>query len=177
MNADECLSFTKPSADTLADMPRSRFTMPVAAVLATFMLALAGCAEVPEPGQRPSKEENFQEPVEQPKFFADGTAADNLPYFHESLRLFGLGESPVQGAPVVDHLVAAGFDKAAMQVSFDESKTELVADNIFVSVLLGSDCLIGQVIVADRSFVTEVVPAVGPEKNVCLIGTTRPIDW
>lgn len=165
------------AADTLTDMPRSRISLPIAAVLAAVTLALGGCAAAPEPVDRPTKEENFQEPVAPPEFHADGTAADNLPYFYESLRQFGLGEAPVQGVPVVDHLVAEGFDKTKMQVSFDESKTNLVADNIFVSVLFGQDCLIGQIVVADRSFVAEEAPAVGPDKTMCLMGTTRTIDW
>lgn len=165
------------SADTLADMPRSRFIRSLTAVFFVATLTLSGCAGAPESVERPTKEENFQEPVAAPEFYPEGSAADNLPYFHESLRQFGLGEAPVQGVPVVDHLVAAGFDKTQMQVSFDESKTNLVADNIFVSVLIGQDCLIGQIVVADRSFVAEEAPAVGPDRASCLIGTTRTIDW
>lgn len=165
------------SVDTLAAMSASRFSLPFAAVLAVAALTLTGCVAAPQQIDRPSKEDNFQEPTAPPEFFPEGSAEENLPYFHESLRQFGIGTAPVEGQPVVDHLVAAGFAKTAMQVSFDESKTNLVADNIFVSVLIGQDCLIGQVVTGDRSFVTEVAPAVGPDKNLCLIGTTRPIDW
>ena len=147
------------------------------ALLVAATVGLSGCVAAPEPIERPSKEENFQKPEKPPELFPEGTAEDNLPYCHETLRQFGAGAEPVQGVPVVNALAAAGFDKTKMQVSFDESKTDLVADNIFASVLLGQDCLIGQVIVADRSFVTEVAPAVGPDKNLCLIGATRPIDW
>lgn len=158
-------------------MPASRFTLPLTALVAAAALTLTGCVAAPAQIERPSKEENFQEPAAAPELFPDGTAEDNLPYFHESLRQFGIGQAPVQGVPVVDHLAAAGFDKSAMQVSFDESKTELVADNIFVSVRFGQECLIGQIVVGDRTFVTEVAPAVGPDQSICLIGTTRPIDW
>ena len=161
--------------DTLAAMPRSRLLAPIALLLAASTLALAGCA--PSPPERTSREENFREPETPPEFHPDGTAEDNLPYFNETLRQFGLSKSTVAGEPVVNTLAAAGFDKSKMQVSFDESKTNLVADNIFVSVRFGEDCLIGQVIVADRSFAAEVAPAVGPEKDICLIGTTRAIDW
>lgn len=158
-------------------MPRSRFTPPLIALLMAAAVMLTGCTQAPTPIDRPTHEENFQEPVTPPELVPGGSAADNLPYFRESIRQFGLGEQPVQGVAVVDHLVAAGFDKAAMQVSFDESKTNLVADNIFVSVRFGEECLIGQIVVADRSFATEEAPAVGPEKSLCLIGATRPIDW
>lgn len=158
-------------------MLRSRTVLSLTALCIAAAVGLTACASAPPPIERPTKEENFQAPQAPPEFFPEGTAAENLPYFHETLRQFGVGAEPVQGMPVVNALAAAGFDKTRMQVSFDESKTDLVADNIFVSVLLGQDCLIGQVVVADRSFVTEVAPAVGPEKNLCLIGTTRPIDW
>jgi len=158
-------------------MPRSRKVLPLTALCIAAAIGLTACVSAPAPIERPTKDENFQKPAAPPEFFPEGTAEDNLPYFHESLRQFGVGTEPVQGVPVVDALVTAGFDKTKMQVSFDESKTSLVADNIFVSVLIGQDCLIGQVVVADRSFVTEAAPAVGPEKNLCLIGTTRPIDW
>lgn len=158
-------------------MSRSRFSLSLASTLAITVLMLTGCSVTLKPVNRPVKEETFQAPEVPPALMADGSAADNLPFFHETLRLFALGEASVQGQVVVDSLAAAGFDKAKMQVSFDETKTNLVADNIFVSVLYGQDCLIGQVVVADRSFVTKVAPAVGPEINLCLIGNTRPIDW
>jgi hypothetical protein len=158
-------------------MSRSRTLPQLTALLVAATIGLTGCVSAPEPIERPTKDENFQKPETAPKFFPDGTAAENLAYFHESLRQFGLGAEPVQGEPVVNTLAAAGFDKKKMQVSFDESKTNLVADNIFVSVVFGQDCLIGQIVVADRSFFAETAPAVGPDKNLCLIGATRPIDW
>lgn len=151
--------------------------LPLIALCAAAAIGLTACVSAPTPIERPTKDENFQKPAAPPEFYPEGTADDNLPYFHETLRQFGVGSAPVQGVPVVDALAAAGFDKTKMQVSFDESKTSLVADNIFVSVLFGQECLIGQVVVADRTFVTEVAEAVGPEKNLCLIGATRPIDW
>ena len=163
--------------DTLTHMSRSRKKLPLIALCAVAAVGLTACVSAPALIERPTKDENFQKPEAPPEFFPEGTADENLPYFHETLRQFAVGTAPVQGAPVVDALAAAGFDKTKMQVSFDESKTDLVADNIFVSVLIGQDCLIGQVVVADRSFVTEAAPAVGPDKSLCLIGTTRPIDW
>jgi hypothetical protein len=149
--------------------------MPIAALFAAATLVLSGCA--PTPPDRADFEENFREPETAPEFFPDGTAEQNLPYFNETMRQFAVGTAAVQGKPVVDALASAGFEKADMQVSFDESKTELAADSIFVSVRLGTDCLIGQIVVADRSFVTEAADAVGPDQGLCLIGATRPIDW
>jgi hypothetical protein len=144
-------------------------------MLAAMTIGLVGCT--PAPPERSTYEENFQEPTATPEFAPEAAAEQNLPYFQETLRLFSVGAEPVEGVPVVNALTAAGFDRSKMQVSFDRSKTDLQADNIFVSVLFGTECLIGQIVVADRSFVAEVAPAVGPEQNICLIGVTRPIDW
>ncbi|WP_336991745.1 DUF6993 domain-containing protein [Leucobacter sp. VD1] len=151
-----------------------------AAVLTAIALTaglLTGCSLLE--GPVPETPERVEPPTPEapPVFFPEGSAADNLPYFTEVLRTFSTGQQPVQGVPVVDALAAAGFDKAAMQVSFDESKTGLAADNIFVSVRIGAECLIGQVVAEDRSFVAEAKPAIGPAQDVCLIGSTRAIDW
>lgn len=113
-------------------------------------------------------------PVE---FFPQGSAEDNLPYFRQTLETFGAGEQPVNGVNVVDAITAAGFERANMQVSFDHSQTGLVADNIFVSVRIGHQCLIGQVVTDSREAVAVVEPAIGPGSDICLIGNTRSIDW
>lgn len=147
---------------------------------------LGGCAPAgvtadqvtPTPSDAASQEtEPDLVPEEPAQLIPDGGAEANLPFFSEVLRQFSAGTEVVEGRPVVDALVAAGFDRAAMQVSFDESKTGLVADSILVSVLLGGECLIGQVITADRSTFTTIAPALTEGQNLCLIGNTRPIDW
>lgn len=138
---------------------------------------MAGCALLEGPKPETPKREAPAEPEAPPEFFPEGTAGDNLPYFTEVLRTFSAGSEPVMGAPIVNAVADSGFDRATMQVSFDESKTGLQADNIFVSVRIGAECLVGQVVAADRSFVAQVMPAVGPAQDVCLIGETRPIDW
>ena len=107
----------------------------------------------------------------------DGSAEENLPYFTETIRQFAAGEEPIQGRPIVDALTQAGFDRDSMQVTFDESKTGLIADHIYASVLVQQDCLIAQVVSEDRSFTVDAAPAVGPEEDICIIGETRPIDW
>jgi hypothetical protein len=160
---------------TLAGM-RQRDWLPAVLLLSgVIMFGTSSCA--PAPPDRSDYEENFQEPDVAPQFFADGTAEENLPYFDETLRTFSIGSAPVAGQPISLALFDAGFDRATVQVSFDESKTQLVADHIFVSARFGDDCLIGQVVSADRTFVTSVQPAIGPEQDICLIGETRPIDW
>lgn len=160
--------------------PASRASAHPAAALTALALTaglLAGCSLLE--GPVPETAERVEPPVPEapPVFFPEGSAADNLPYFTEVLRAFAAGEQPVQGVPVVDAVASAGFDKAAMQVSFDESKTGLAADSIFVSVRIGADCLIGQVVAEDRGFAAEAKPALGPAQDICLIGSTRAIDW
>lgn len=146
--------------------------------LATVMvgaIALSGCAVLEGPTPEAPKREIPAVPEIAPELVPDGTAQDNLPYFTEVLRGYAAGDGPITGGPVSHAVADAGFDASLMQVSFDRSATGLEADNIFVSVLLGDSCLIGQVVTADRSFVTETADAVGPENNICLIGKTAPI--
>lgn len=163
--------------DTLTAMHRSRLTAPIAILLSAAAFGLAGCTPVPSGPGPSTPEAPVQEPDAGAELHPDGSAEQNLPYFDATLRQFAAGEQAVEGRPIVDSLAAAGFEKSSMQVSFDRSKTDLVADSIFVSARFGEGCLIGQVVTGDRSVVTTVQPAVGPEQNVCLIGNTRAIDW
>lgn len=155
---------------------RARLVGPLVALCAVAGL-LSGCALIEGPTPETPKREAPEPPAEAPQFFPDGTAQDNLPYFTEVLRGYGAGAEPVMGEPIVNAVTAAGFDRAAMQVSFDKTKTNLDADSIYVSVRIGAECLIGQVVAGDRSTVAVVEPAVGPNADICLIGNTRPIDW
>lgn len=147
-----------------------------AAVAAGVLLPLlAGCSLLEGPTPDIPKREAPAKPETAPELVPDGTADDNLPFFREVLTTYAAGDGAVQGQPIVEALAAAGFDKTLMQVSFDRTKTDLVADNIFVSVRIGKECLIGQVVTADRSVVAENEPAIGPDQTVCLIGETAPI--
>lgn len=141
---------------------------------------LTGCSVLetviggPQP-QTPPREP--LQPPPDPEFFPDGSAEDNWPYFAHVLSEFAEGEAEVDGENVVNALADSGFDADAMQVSFDRTETGLVADSIFVSVRIGKSCLVGQIVTGDREAVAEVMPAVGPERDICLIGETRAIDW
>lgn len=148
-----------------------------ALALSIALPLLGGCAILEGPTPTTPEREAPAAPEVAPELVPGGTAADNLPYFTEVIRAFAEGDQPVQGQPVAQAVIDAGFDRATMQVSFDQSKTGLPADNIFVSVQIGSECLIGQVVAEDRTFVAENEPAIGPEGLTCLIGETRPLDW
>lgn len=153
--------------------PRRRAT--AFAALAVMLPLLAGCSLLEGPTPDTPPRETAAVPEVAPEFVPGGTAEENLPYFTEVLRTYSTGTSPIQGAPVVQAVTEAGFDPALMQVSFDQTKTSLPADNIFVSVRAGAECLIGQLVTEDRSFVASVEPALGPDKTICLIGKTAPI--
>ena len=164
-------------------MPESRLTTrrgraARAALAACAILPLlAGCALLEGPTPVTPEREEPERPEVAPEFVPGGTAEQNLPYFTEVLRDYAAGEGPIRAEPVVNAVAEAGFDKSLMQVSFDRTKTDLEADNIFVSVRIGEDCLVGQLVAEDRSFAAENAPAVGPNRDLCLIGETNPITW
>lgn len=144
--------------------------------MALLPFVLTGCflieGPTPEtpPRETPEAEAN-------PEFVAGGTAEENLPFFRHVLTEFADGDATVTGENVVDAVSDGGFDRDDMQVSFDRTKTSLVADNIFVAVRSGKDCLVGQVTTEKREVAAEVMPVVGPDGGTCLIGETRDIDW
>nr|WP_209706745.1 hypothetical protein [Leucobacter exalbidus] len=147
------------------------------AALVVATVSLSGCALLEGPTPVTPERETVVAPEVAPELVPGGSADENLPYFTEVLRSFAAGDALIKGEPVARAVADAGFDKSQIQVSFDRSATGLEADNIFVSVQLGADCLVGQVVTADRTVATETAPAVGPEKNICLIGQTAVINW
>ena len=110
-----------------------------------------------------------------PALVPDGTAEDNLPLFSSVTASVWATDARVTGRAYVDALTAAGFDKAAMQVTQDTSTVGNPAESIQFSVRWNDQCLIGQVGPATGEPVTVVVPVLA-EGN-CLVGQTRPIDW
>jgi hypothetical protein len=159
-----------------------RFRRPCRRVSAIAALSLAagllsGCSLIEGPAPDAPARPTPVQPDTTIALVPGGSAEENLPFFEQTLIDFTTSDLPVEGRPVVDALSAAGFDRAAMQVTMDRTKTDLGADNIFASVLIGTDCLVGQIVTADRTFVAQVMPALGPETNICIIGQTRSIDW
>jgi hypothetical protein len=129
---------------------------------------------VPTSGGSPSAGAT-DSPAPAPTLVPDGTAADNLPYFAAVTAGVWATDSRVSGRAYIDALVAAGFDKTAMQVTSDTSTVGNPAESIQFSVRWGGECLVGQVGPATGDPVTVVVPVVA--EGTCLIGQTRPIDW
>ncbi|HEX5858445.1 MAG TPA: hypothetical protein VFY91_10100 [Microbacterium sp.] len=166
----------------------------VAAALAlSLALVLAGCTgdspaePVPSstsagpgsagPDASPSSAAPGDEPSAAPPvaLLPDGSAAENLPYFAGLTNQVWSSESRGEGRAYIDALVAGGFDKAAMQVTRDESTVGNPAESIQFSVLWKGECLIGQVGPATGDPVAVVARPL--EGGGCLVGNTRPIDW
>lgn len=112
---------------------------------------------------------------EAPTLLPEGTAEENLPYF-DAVNTATLDANPAaDGRAFVDGLVAAGFDKAAMEVTSDTTTIGNAADSIQFSVRWNESCLIGQHGTAVGGYHSTVGRVLGT--GTCLIGKTRPIDW
>jgi hypothetical protein len=144
-----------------------------AALIAVLALALAGCAtREPEPMPVPSTSTS---PSANASAAPDTSAAGRKAQFdetNEATAQSGGGSNP-GGRAFIDALVAAGFDRAQMQVTYDKTAISLEADNVQFSVLIGSDCLIGQF--GNVGYQSTIQPMLST--GACLIGKTRPIDW
>ena len=113
-------------------------------------------------------------PDPDPTLLPGGTALANRDYFDfVNNRLLAVNGNPA-GKAIIDNLVAAGFDKSAMQITPDRTAVlRGPADAIEFSVRTSNDCLIGQFAGgAYRSIIGPVLSDGG-----CLVGRTRPIDW
>lgn len=142
-----------------------------------LLLGLTSCVLLEGPTPTIPERPAIPVPDSPPALVPDGTAADNQAYFALVLQNFVADTQPVEGAPMVNALTDAGFNRDAMQVSFDHTRMNLVADSIFVSVRFENECLLGQITTDTRELAVDLGPTLGPDNNVCLIGQTRPIDW
>lgn len=106
----------------------------------------------------------------------DGTAEDNLPLFTAVTEEVWASDQRAQGRAYIDALVAAGFDKEAMQVTEDETTVGNAVESLQFSVRWGdTECLVGQVGPSTGDPVTMVMDQLAEGR--CLIGDTRAIDW
>lgn len=154
--------------------PRPVITLTAAAAL--LAAALTGCApSSPEPAPSAPSASPTPTTPSGPTLEPDGDAADNLPLFAAVTASVWGTEERESGRAYVDALIAAGFDRAAMQVTPDQTTVGNPADSIQFSVRWGDECLVGQVGPATGEPVTAVVPALA--EGTCLVGETRPIDW
>lgn len=138
------------------------------------LLMLAGCAQDTAPA--PTASATAAAPSAAPAtLIAGGSAEDNLPFFDQTNRATVAANPDAKGRDLIDALVAAGFDKAAMQVGSDTTSIGRAVDAVEFSVKLGDSCLIGQFGEVVGGYNSTVQPALG--NGSCLVGSTRPIDW
>jgi hypothetical protein len=139
------------------------------------MLASCGSTTTsPTPG--PETTPSVEPAESAPSLIPDGSADDNLPLFAAVTAQVWASDQRVSGRAYIDALIAAGFDRAAMQVTQDVSTVGNPAESIQFSVRWGEEeCLIGQVGPSTGEPVTVVMPQLAEGR--CLIGTTRAIDW
>jgi hypothetical protein len=108
----------------------------------------------------------------------DPAAADeaNLLLFKDALTKAAHSKAAdsVTGKVLMDSLVAAGFDVAAMQRTADQTSANLQTPTLTVSVRLQKSCLIGQFVRSDASVSTELTAPI--ETQACLIGQTVPVS-
>lgn len=145
-------------------------------------LALAGCApeatETPTTSPSASVEStpSASATPEGPLLQPDGSAEDNLPIFSAVTEQVWASENRTSGRAYVDALVAAGFDRNAMQVTQDLTTVGNPVESLQFSVSwAGEECLVGQVGPSTGEPVTVVVDQLAEGR--CLVGNTRPIDW
>ncbi|MBP1242382.1 hypothetical protein ABID92_002173 [Frigoribacterium sp. PvP120] len=154
-------------------MSRSRSVALRLAAVTLLAAALTGCTmEAPAPAPTASAAASA-EPSADPTITPDSTSDEAYAYFDLVARGHVDAGGPKDGRAMVDTLVAAGFDKAAMEVTSDSTSIGRAADSVQFSVLWGSDCLIGQT--SGAGYSSQLAPVLG--NGSCLVGTTRAIDW
>jgi ABC-type transport system substrate-binding protein len=155
---------------------RRRILLAVPVLVLAFVLA--GCAPAaPTPSAKPpsisAAPSSPATPAPATGFLADGTAQANKAWFDAvNTKLFASNGS-ANGRTIIDSLVAAGFDKTAMQVTPDKTSINGGVDSILFSVKIGDSCLLGQHGGGGYSSAVEAALKSG----LCLIGKTRAIDW
>ncbi|WP_241980530.1 hypothetical protein [Cryobacterium sp. Hh11] len=164
---------------------RSRFSLSaVVAVGAVLLLgvSLAACTGVPaEPAATTAVSttsatpDSSAIPAPDPALVPTGTAGENLVYFNFLAAAVTKANPAADGRAYIDALVAGGFDRSAMEVSFDRTQADLVADSVQFSVRFAGECLIGQIGPASDGFHSVVAPILST--GLCLVGSSRQIDW
>lgn len=159
-----------------------------AATLGTALaLLLAGCgtsdsqaepssaAVTPSPAEADPTPDPAAAPEPEPaaQFDPEGTAEENLAFFDEVNGGFLAADPSPGGRPIIDNLVAAGFDRQAMEVTRDTTPIGRQADSVQFSVRVGDGCLVGQA--SDSGYAGIVGPVLVSSR--CLLGELRPIDW
>jgi len=114
----------------------------LAAPVLVLAFALAGCTSAtPTPSatstSSSASSSRTATPAPAPSYRPDGTAQANKAWFDSvNTKLFA-ANSGANGRAIIDSLVSAGFDKAAMQVTPDRTSINGGVDSILFSVKIG----------------------------------------
>jgi hypothetical protein len=152
-----------------------RALLPVIAVGAALALAACSGAGMPVPESTGSSSPSVSaKPLNKPKFDADGTPKENLPYF---LSVMNTAYANSTGADTVSeemaaYLVNAGFDAASMQISENTTALGLVPDAKYVATIFKGECMVGTW-GSSMAAPTAIVLAVLPQGGCLLGGTVR----
>lgn len=163
-------------------VPAARLRFVAASTILLAGVALAAC----DPGSSDSPSESPSANVDAtpkatpghpaPVFQPDGSAEDNLPIFSAITDQVWESDERGSGRAYVDALVAAGFDRTAMQVTQDFTTVGNPVESLQFSVRWGEDhCIVGQVGPSTGEPVAAVLDQLAEGR--CLVGNTRPIDW
>lgn len=145
-------------------------------VVLAAALALAGCTASPSPTPSSTASASASDaPAVPAELKPDGSAEENLPFFDQVNRATVSAKPEAVGKDLIDGLVAAGFDKSAMQVSEDKTTLGRPVDAIEFAVLWKDQCLVGQFGPTVDGYHSTVQPKL--DNGGCLIGKTRAIDW
>jgi hypothetical protein len=147
--------------------------LPVAAAL---VLLLSGCAAPESTPVQPAPSASGTPSSAPVPVFDPSASADEAMILFDRVNAATLAlDADANGRAFIDGLAAAGFDKAAMELTADETTIGHAADSIQFSTRWGENCLIGQHGSAVGGYHSTLAPVLGTGR--CLIGSTRPIDW
>jgi hypothetical protein len=148
----------------------------VAAAISALAIALTGCVAetpMPTPTSTPSPSAS-SEPEAPTAILRPGeSAAANAQYFDLVNGEFYTRNGRSNSRSIVDHLVAAGFEKVDLEITADTTPTGRAADSIVFSVRIEGECLIGQF--GPNGYTSSIESLLGT--GSCLVGQTLPIDW
>jgi len=102
-----------------------------------------------------------------------GSAAGNQAFFDSTMAALLASTPDPDGRTIIDALVAAGFDKATMELTADKTAIGLDADSVQFTVRFADGCIVGQQ--GNIGYHSAVLPVLSTGK--CLIGQTRAINW
>jgi hypothetical protein len=146
------------------------------AAVVTGVITLWSSSPVAAPVQSPSPSPSPTEtPVPPPVYQPNADAAANQEYFDYVVEQLLATTPEADGRTVIDALIAGGFARDQMQVTFDRTNVDLVADSVQFSVRFDTQCLVGQNGAAAGGYSSAVLPVLG--SGTCLVGATRQIDW